>query len=128
MSLLLSLFEGLLFFLGFLLFFMDYYYYVFSLRHKSAQQISDSCWGRRNKFTKNGLRIASNQFDTGLMLHEKMTHPIITNNQFYRNRIFDPTFQISILHLKQQLRTLQSYYCLFPYTESLNIYILKAHI
>ena len=79
------------------------------MQYKSFQQVSDSRWARKNKFMKKGLRIASNQFDIGLMLHEKMTHPIITNNQFYHNRIFDPTFQVSILHLKQQLRTLQLY-------------------
>ena len=51
----------------------------------------NSCW-EENRFMMNGLRRENDQFDIGLILHEKMTHPIITNYQFYHNRIFDPTF------------------------------------
>ena len=51
----------------------------------------NSCW-EENRFIMNGLRRENDQFDIGLILQEKMTHPIITSYQFYHNRIFDPTF------------------------------------
>ena len=34
------------------------------------------------------------------MLHKKMTHPIIMNNQFHRDRNFDPTFHVVIASFK----------------------------
>ena len=53
--------------------------------------------GKENSCMMNVLCRENNQFDIGLILHKKMTHPIITNYQFYHNRIFDPTFLISII-------------------------------
>ena len=56
--------------------------------------------GRKRKFIKNALLTTNNQFDIGLMLHKKMTHPIIMNNQFHCDRNFDPTFHVVIASFK----------------------------
>ena len=56
--------------------------------------------GEKEKFIKNALLTTNNQFDIGLMLHKKMTHPIIMNNQFHCDRNFDPTFHIVIASFK----------------------------